>query len=158
MSRWARLVVVAASLGVLAPSGCWSPVTELVTPHVEAGGAVAATLDTSASLTTTAIADGTVEPMTIVGNSAQLVFGLIIGGDVTTGQPAKALLLAGKPVQLTIAGGSQLSVHLGGQSCVTTTATVNLTPDGQGHIDGDFSGTGDGCSTSGTLKGVPISQ
>jgi hypothetical protein len=139
-------------------AGCYSPVTELITPHVEAGGAIAAALGSGPSLTVKALADGTVDPMTINGSSPELVFGLIVGTDVLSGMPAKALLLAGKTVQLTVAGGSELSVHLGGQSCATTAATVNLRPDGKGHIDGDFNGTGASCSTSGTLASVPIDQ
>ncbi len=137
-------------------AGCFSPVQELVTSHVEAGGTLTAQLGAGPPLTTKAIADGTVDPMTVEGSSAELVFGLVVATDVKTGMPAKALLLAGKTVQLSVAAGSQLSVHLGGASCATTAATVNLVPDGMGHLDGDFTGTGAGCTTSGTLKGVPI--
>jgi hypothetical protein len=139
-------------------AGCWSPVTELVTPHVEPGGAIAAALGSGPSLTVKALADGTANPMTINGSSPELVFGLNVGTDTLSGMPAKALLLAGTAVRLTVAAGSQLSVHLAGQNCATTTATVNLRPDGMGHINGDFNGTGDNCSTSGTLTAVPIDQ
>jgi hypothetical protein len=149
-----KAIVVVVTVA-LAP-GCFSPVTELITPHVEAGGTIAAALGSGPPLTVKALADGTVDPMTINGASPELVFGLIIGTDTLSGMPAKALLLAGKTVQLTVAGGSQLSVHLAGASCATTTATVNLRPDGKGHIDGDFTGTGASCSTSGTLASVPI--
>jgi hypothetical protein len=155
--RWlAPLFSVAASAALAA--GCWSPVTELVTPHVEAGGAIMAALANGPSLTTTAIADSTVDPMTITGNSPTFVFGLIVGNDSISGMPAKAMLLASDGVTLTIAAGSQLSVHMNGQNCAATAATVNLRPDGKGNIDGDFTATGDGCSTDGTLTAVPINQ
>jgi hypothetical protein len=153
VSRLAPLVVT-FSLS----AGCWSPVSELVTPHVEPGGTIAAALGSGPPLMVKAIADGTVDPMTVDGESPELVFGLVVGTDVLSGTPAKALLLADKTVQLTVAAGSQLSVHLGGQSCAATTATVNLRPDGKGHLDGDFTASGNGCTTNGTLAAVPISK
>ena len=150
-----RRLVLALSLC----AGCYSPVTELVTPHVEAGGAVTATIDDGASVVmTAALADGTAQPMNIEGTSATLVFGLIFGADDLSGMPATAQLLAGNPVQMTVssAGTVQLSVHLDGTSCAANTAVVHLTPDGKGHVDGDYSGAGDSCQMSGTLTGVPI--
>ena len=59
---------------------------------------------------------------------------------------------------MTVRGTSraQLSVHLGGKSCVATQALVHLQPDGKGNLDGDFAGSGEGCQFSGTLTSVPI--
>jgi hypothetical protein len=147
-------------LVLLLCGGCYSPITELVTPHVEAGGKVSAALDAGPLLETKALADAKGDPMTVSGTSATLVFGLIIGDDDLTGLPGKDQLLAKKTVQLTVTATSraQLSVHLGGRSCAATTALVHLTPDGKGHIDGDFTGAGDGCQLAGTLSGVPIEE
>jgi hypothetical protein len=146
------------ALVLLACGGCYSPVTELVTPHVEAGGAIMASLDSGPMLTTKALADATGDPMTVEGTSAQLVFGLVVGDDDLTGMPGKTQLLAGTAVQLTVSPQtkSKLSVHLGGRSCAATSAVVHLTPDGKGHLDGDFAGSGDGCQLGGTLSGVPV--
>jgi hypothetical protein len=150
--------VLLAVAAIATFGGCYSPLTEIVSPHVEPGGTLTATLGSAPPLTTKALADGTVDPMTITGTSPELVFGLIVGTDVTTGMAAKALLLGGQAVQLSVAAGSQLSVHLGGQSCATTQATINLKPDGNGNLNGDFVGTGAGCSTSGTLSAIPINH
>ena len=148
-----------AVLALSASAGCYSPVTELVTPHVEAGGTVTATLDGGASLVmTSALADGTAQPMNIEGTSASLVFGLIFGSDDLSGMPATAQLLAGQPVQMTVSppGSVQLSVHLDGTSCAAISAVVHLQPDGKGHVSGDYSGAGDGCQMAGTLDAVPV--
>jgi hypothetical protein len=136
-------------LVLLLSGGCYSPVTELVTPHVEAGGAVTASLDAGPQLSTKALVDGT---------SALLVFGLVVGDDDLTGMPAKTQLLAGSAVQMTISATTraQLSVHLNGKSCAATTAVVHLSPDGNGNLNGDFAGSGNGCQLGGTLAGVPI--
>jgi hypothetical protein len=142
-------------------AGCYSPVDELVATHVEPGGTVTASLDGGASLVmTAALADGAAQPMNIEGTSAQLVFGLIFGSDDLTGMPASAQLLAGQPVQMTVrsTGSVQLSVHLDGTSCAANTAVIHLTPDGKGHVDGDYSGVGDACQMMGTLMGIPINQ
>jgi len=140
-------------------AGCYSPITELVATHVEAGGSVTASIDGGASLVmTSALADGTAQPMNIEGTSPMLVFGLIFGADDLSGTPATAQLLAGQPVQMTVspAGTVQLSVHLDGTSCAAVGAVVHLQPDGMGHVNGDYSGMGDGCQMSGTLNAVPI--
>ena len=89
------------------------------------------------------------------------MFGIVFGADDLTGMPATAQLLAGMTVQMTVspAGTTQLSVHLGGRSCAAHAAVIHLTPDGNGHVDGDFSGSGDdGCQMSGTLSQTPIDQ
>jgi hypothetical protein len=140
--------------------GCYSPVGELVATHVEPGGTIAAALDAGPSMTTKALADATADPMVVDGTSAALVFGLVVGDDDLSGMAAKAQLLAGHAVQMTVSPTSraQVSVHLGGRSCAATSAVVHLTPDGKGHLDGDFSGAGNGCQMSGTLSAVPISQ
>jgi hypothetical protein len=145
---------------VLFVGGCYSPITELVTPHVEAGGTISASLDAGPQLETKALAKGTDDPMTIEGTSAALVFGLIIGDDDWSGMAAKTQLLADTSVQMTVTATSraQMSVHLGGRSCVATKAVVHLVPDGKGHLDGDFAGSGDGCQFGGTLAGVPIDK
>lgn len=150
-------LVLAAALG-LAVGGCYSPVTELVTPHVMAGGAVMASLDGGPQLQTKALADATSDPMTVDGTSAELVFGLVVGDDDGTGMAAKDLLLAGQSVQMTVTPTSraQLSVHLGGRSCAATSAVVHLAPDGNGNLSGDFAGSGDGCQLGGTLASIPI--
>lgn len=126
--------------------------------HVEAGGQIAAALDGGPQMTTKALADATGDPMLVDGTSAALVFGLVVGDDDLSGMPAKPQLLAGKPVQMTVAPQTraQLSVHLGGRSCAATAATIHLSPDGNGHLGGDFTGTGDGCAMMGTLSAVPI--
>lgn len=141
--------------------GCYSPVQELVTPHVEPGGTLTATLDAGPPLTTTAIADATAQPMTLEGTSPFLVFGLIFGVDDLTGLPAHDQLMAGSAVQMTVtpAGTVQLSLHANGGSCPAGAGTViHLLPDGNGHLNGDFSGSGGSCQFSGTLSGIPISQ
>jgi len=142
--------------------GCYSPVEELVTPHVEAGGTITAMLDTGPPVTTTAIADATAQPMTLEGTSPFLVFGLIFGADDLTGLPAHDQVVAGSAVQMTVspAGTVQLSVHANGGSCPAGIGTViHLTPDGKGHLNGDFDGSGDdGCHLSGTLANIPINQ
>jgi hypothetical protein len=88
------------------------------------------------------------------------VFGLFFGSDDLTGMPATAQLLGGHAVQMTVSpqGTVQLSVHLDQRSCAADSAVVHLTPDGNGHVDGDFSGVGGGCEMTGTLSGVPIDQ
>ncbi len=149
-------------LGVLALTcaGCYSPVGELVATHVEPGGAVTASLDAGPGMTTKALADATADPMIVDGTSPTLVFGLVVGDDDLSGMPAKAQLLAGHAVQMTVNATTraQMSVHLSARSCAATTAVVHLTPDGNGHLDGDFSGAGDGCQFDGTLSGIPIDQ
>jgi hypothetical protein len=54
----------------------------------------------------------------------------------------------------------QLSVHANGGSCAAGSGTlIHLTPDGKGHLNGDFTGAGDdGCQLSGTLANIPINQ
>ncbi|MCA1665192.1 MAG: hypothetical protein LC659_13155, partial [Myxococcales bacterium] len=134
---------------------------ELIATHIEPGGAVTASLDSGAEVMTKAIVDGKAQPITIEGTSPTLVFGIIFGADDLTGMPATAQLLAGMTVQMTVssAGTTQLSVHLDGRSCAANTAVIHLVPDGKGHVDGDFSGTGvDGCLMSGTLSKIPIDQ
>lgn len=153
MRRLAAIALVCA--------GCYSPVGELVATHVEPGGTVTASLDGGSSLVmTAALADGSAQPMNIEGTSTDLVFGLIFGSDDLTGMPASAQLLAGQSVQMTVraTGSVQLSVHLGGTSCAANTAVIHLTPDGKGHVDGDYSGAGDACQMMGTLSGIPINQ
>jgi hypothetical protein len=145
---------------ILAVPGCWSPVTDLVTPHVEPGGSISATLDSGPALTTKALVDATATPMTLNGTSAALVFGLVIGTDDTTGLDGKAQLLAGDPVTLSISATSttQMSVYLGGAGCATTAAVIHLTPT-SGKVSGDFVGSGaNDCETSGTFTNVPIDQ
>src|SRR5438874_1642447 len=133
-------------------AGCYSPVTELVATHIEPGGAVTASLDAGPGTTTKALADGNAQPMTIEGTSPFLVFGLVFGADDLTGMPATAQLLGGHAVQMTVssAGSVQLSMHASQRSCAANTALIHLTPDGKGHVDGDFMGAGDACQMSGT--------
>lgn len=153
-----RMIKALRAALALALAGCYSPVTELVTPHVEAGGAILASLDAGPQRMTKALADATGDPMLVDGTSAELVFGLVVGNDDLTGAPGKSLLLGGTAVQLTITPTSraQLSVHLEGKSCAAIQAVVHLHPDGKGRIDGDFAGVGEGCQLGGTLSGVPI--
>jgi hypothetical protein len=141
-------------------AGCYSPVGELVQPHVEPGGALSASLDAGPQVTIKGLADATRDPMVLDGSSPVLVFGLVIGDDAASGMPGKTLLLAKQAVTLTVTPTSraQLSVHLGGTSCAATSATVHLVPDGNGHLDGDFTGSGGGCQLSGTLSQIPIEQ
>jgi hypothetical protein len=138
--------------------GCYSPVGELIATHIEPGGAITASLDAGPMLQVKALADAKNDPMVVDGNSALLVFGLIVGDDNVTGMPAKDLLLAGTAVTMTVTDTSRvrLSVHLNGHSCASTTAVVHLTPDGKGHLDGDFAGSGSGCQLGGTISQVPI--
>lgn len=155
-----RLAERLAALGLVACllPGCYSPVGELVASHVEAGGAISASLDAGPQEVTKALANATGDPMTVQGTSAALVFGLVVGDDDASGMAAKALLLANQPVTMTVTPTTraQLSVHLGGQSCAATMAVVHLMPDGKGHLDGDFAGSGAGCQLGGSLSGVPI--
>lgn len=141
-------------------AGCYSPIDELTAPHVEAGGTVTASLDDGPQMTTKAIVDGTAQPMTIQGTSPALVFGVVFGADDLSGMPATAQLLGGHEVQMTVssAGTVQLSAHLQGRSCAASSAVIHLRPDGMGHVDGDFTATGDGCGVVGTLAAVPIDQ
>jgi hypothetical protein len=152
MRRVAVLALVCA--------GCYSPVTELVTPHVEPGGTLTAMLDAEPAVTTVAIADATAQPMTLEGTSPTLVFGLIFGVDDFTGMPAHDQLVAGHEVHMTVTstGTVQLSVHASGRSCAANTAAIHLVPDGNGHLNGDFTGLGDACQMSGTFMGIPINQ
>jgi hypothetical protein len=140
--------------------GCYSPINELVATHVEAGGAITASLDAGPQVTTKALADGSAQPMTVEGTSPALVFGLIFGTDDYSGMPAQSQVLAGLSVQMTVSSTAsvQLSVHLQGRSCAANTAVIHLQPDGKGNLDGDFSGVGDSCQMSGTLSGIPINQ
>ena len=156
MRRVAALALVVA----FACCGCYSPVGELVATHVEAGGTVTASLGAGPAVTTKALADGTAMPMTLEGTSPSLVFGLIFGRDDYSGMPAQSQVLAGLSVQMTVSatGSVQLSVHMSGQSCAANVAVIHLTPDGKGHLDGDFSGEGDSCQMSGTFSGIPINQ
>ena len=149
-----------AALAALSLAGCYSPIGELTATHVEPGGAVTASMDGSDNVTTTAIVNGSAQPITIQGTSPSLVFGIVFGKDDLTGMPASAQLLAGATVQMTVSstGTTQLSVHLGGRSCAANTAVIHLVPDGKGHVDGDFTGTGDACQMSGTLAAIPIDQ
>ena len=141
-------------------ASCYSPVGELVATHVEPGGAITASLDSGPGATTKALVDGKATPITIQGTSPALVFGIVFGADDLTGMPATAQLLGGHAVQMTVSsqGTVQLSVHMEGRSCAADTALIHLLPDGKGHVDGDFSGTGSGCTMAGTLSQVPIDQ
>jgi hypothetical protein len=146
---------------MLALCGCYSPVGELLATHVEAGGAVAAAIDGGPMLSTEGLADGNADPMTINGFSNLIVVGIIVGDDDISATAAKPLLLKNQAVTMTVGTTSRarLSVHIDGRSCAATSAIVHLTPDGKGHIDGDFTGSGsDGCTFAGTLKGIPIEQ
>src|SRR4051812_40405118 len=109
-----RLAALAALVALSLP-GCYSPVDELVATHIEPGGAVTASIDSSAGVTTKAIVDGKAQPMTIEGTSPSLVFGIVFGLDDYSGMPATSQLLASMGVQMTVssAGTTQLSVHLG---------------------------------------------
>ncbi len=159
MRRTALFAV--AAVAAAASAGCYSPVNELVATHVEPGGAVMAALGAGPMTSTKALADETADPMTVDGTSAELVFGLIVGDDDWSGMPAKTQLLANTSVQMTVTPTSraQLSVHTGGQSCAATSAVVHLlVPDASGHLNGDFSGSGDGCTFSGTLSAVPVDR
>lgn len=140
--------------------GCYSPVGELVASHVEPGGAISASLDAGPQTTVKALADARRDPMVVDGNSAALVFGLVVGDDDAGGMAGKTLLLAGSAVTMTVTATSRarLSVHLNGQGCAATTALVHLTPDGKGHLDGDFAGSGDGCQLGGSISQVPIDK
>lgn len=144
---------------ILAIPGCWSPVTDLVTSHAEPGGTISGTLNSGPALTTKAIVDATSDPMTLNGTSAAFVYGLVIGTDDTSGLSAKAQLLAGIAVSLSVSATSttQMSVYLGGASCKTTNAIIHLTPS-SGNVNGDFAGSGDGCQTSGSFVNVPIDK
>lgn len=149
---WLGLVVI------LALPGCWSPVTDLVTSHVEPGGTITASLNSAPELTTKGLADSTKTPMTLEGTSSAFVFGLVIGTDDNTALDAKAQLLAGDAVSLSVSATSatQLSVYLGGNSCITTAAVIHLTPS-SGKVNGDFAGSGaNDCATSGTFTSIPI--
>ncbi len=143
-------------------AGCDSPLDEILATHITPGGTVTAMLDTGPAVTTTAIADATAQPMTLEGSSPALVFGIVFGTDDLTGLPAHDQLIAGFGVQMTVspAGTVQLSVHANGGGCAGQTGTViHLISDGNGHVNGDFSGTGDTCQTlSGTITGIPLSQ
>jgi hypothetical protein len=149
-----RLWLVLAVCG-----GCYSPVGELIAPHVEAGGAIVASLDGGPELSTKALADATSDPMTVNGSSPFLVVGLVVGDDLLSGMSAKTQLLDGKAVELTVTatGRTQLSVHLNGRSCAATSGVVRLTP-GDGKLDGDFAGLGEGCQLGGTVTDVPIDK
>jgi hypothetical protein len=151
--------LAAIGLALVLP-GCYSPVGELVATHVEPGGAVTAALESGPPVTTKALADGTAMPMTLEGTSPSLVFGLIFGRDDYSGMPAQSQVLAGLSVQMTVSSTAsvQLSVHMSGRSCAANVAVIHLTPDGKGHLDGDFSGEGDSCQMSGTFSGIPINQ
>ena len=140
-------------------AGCYSPVTELITPHVEPGGTLTATIGAGPALSTKALADGTSDPMTVNASSAFLVFGLVVGDDAS-GTSGTTMVLANQAVRLTVTPTSraQISVHANGQSCAATSAVVDLRPDSNGHVDGDFDGSGDGCTFSGTLKQIPIDR
>ena len=140
-------------------AGCYSPVTDLVTSHVEPGGTVTATLGSGPPLSTKGIADATGDPMTVDATSVFFVFGLVVGDDAS-GASGKTMLLANQAVTLTVTATSraQMSVHVNGTSCAATSAVVNLRPDGNGHLDGDFQGSGQGCTFTGTLAQVPIDR
>lgn len=145
---------------LLVCAGCYSPVGELVQSHVEPGGALSASLDAGPQVTIKGLADATGDPMVIDGNSAVLVVGVVVGDDDGSAMAGKARLLAGQTVTMTVSASSraQLSVHLDGRSCAATTALVHLVPDGKGHIDGDFAGSGGGCQMGGTLSQIPIAK
>ena len=159
LRRTAAAVLVCA---LAACAGCYSPIDELTATHVTAGGTVTAMLDAGPAFTTTALADATAQPMTLEGTSPALVFGLIFGTDDLTGLSAHDQLIAGAGVQMTVtpSGTVQLSVHANGGGCAATTGTViHLISDGNGHLNGDFSGSGDTCQTmSGTFASIPLSQ
>jgi hypothetical protein len=147
--------------GALALAGCYSPVQELVTPHVDAGGAMGAALDGGPITSVQALADATSDPMTINAASALLVIGIVVGDDDATASSAKTMLLNDQPVTMTVSplARAQLGVHLNGRSCTLVMGRVALRPDGKGHLDGEFSGTGeDGCRVDGTLSQVPIER
>jgi hypothetical protein len=61
-----RLAVLAGFCVLLLP-GCYSPIDELVATHIEPGGAITASLDSGAEVTTKAIVDGKAQPITIQG-------------------------------------------------------------------------------------------
>jgi hypothetical protein len=144
---------------ILVIPGCWSPVTDLVTSHVEPGGSISATMNSGPALTTKALVDATSDPMTLNGTSSALVYGLVIGTDDTTGLSGKTQLLAGDAVSLSVSATSttQMSVYLGGASCKTLSAVIHLTPT-SGKVSGDFAGSGDGCETTGSFVSVPIDK
>lgn len=153
--RLAPLVIFAATVAL---GGCWSPVTDLVESHVSPGGTISASLDSAPALTTKGLADSTKTPMTLEGTSAALVVGLVIGTDEVSGIDGKTQLLAGDAVSLSVSATSttQISVYLGGTSCVTTAAVIHLVP-ASGKVTGDFAGSGpNDCETSGTFTNIPI--
>jgi hypothetical protein len=154
----ARLALVVC--GALSP-GCYSPVGELVATHIEPGGTLSAGLDGGPQTGIKGLADATSDPMTVNGSSALLVIGIVIGDDDATATAAKPMLLKDQAVTMSISTvtRTQLGVHLNGRSCTVVTGGVALRPDGKGHLDGEFSGTGaDGCRVDGKLAGVPIEE
>jgi hypothetical protein len=145
----------------MALPGCYSPINELVATHVEKGGTLSAGLDGGPLTGIKGLADATSDPMTINGSSALLVIGITVGDDDATATAAKPLLLDDKSVTMSISSltRAQLAVHLNGRSCTVVTGGVALRPDGKGHIDGEFSGTGeDGCQVEGKLAQIPIEE
>jgi hypothetical protein len=155
-----RSLLVFVGLSALA-AGCYSPVGELVATHIEPGGTLSAGLDGGPATGIKGLANATGDPMTIDGHSALLVIGIVIGDDDATATAAKPMLLDDKSVTLSITPltRTQLGVHLNGRSCTVTQGGIALRPDGKGHIDGEFGGSGDdGCRVDGKLAAIPIEE
>jgi hypothetical protein len=158
--RMARLLPAAglAFLTLLAGGCVWG---DLTTSHNEPGGTVTAMMDNRGPRSSTAIGDATGDPFTVSGFSPVLTFGLTAPATAT--QP---LSMNGASVQINVAPGTSpaLEIHSDGTGCAAQTAVVHLNTDGDGHLNGDFSGTGlvsgsqIACTLSGTLQGIPFNH
>jgi hypothetical protein len=150
----------------VALGACSTPWSDLVTSHVEPGGAITASLDSGAMQSTKAMGDGHANPMTVDGNSTTLVFGLVVGEDANGKDATPELLMNNATVDLAITSTSRskLSVYADHHGCVANQATVHLRTDGNGAISGDFQGTGivaggsASCAFQGMLAGVPVDK
>src|SRR5712691_5912137 len=113
---FAALAFVVTVTAIVALGGCIG--SELLTPHVEPGGAVTVQLG-GQTFKTTALADTTQDPMVVNGFSPFFTFGLVADTD-TAGHAARAdLAQSSTSADVTVGTTrTQLEVHASGSGCV----------------------------------------
>jgi hypothetical protein len=152
---------------VLLFAGCWSSVLDEATQsHVDPAGKVQAALTGGTPRTTTALAHAKSEPMVVEGASTELTFSLTAADSAGGGTALGDLKMPGNTTQITVrpGGRNRLEIHLDGGGCVATSGSVQLSLDGNGHLQGGFdadgmvSGGSSSCHMTGTLADVPVDR
>jgi len=155
-------LIVGVAVGMI---GCYDQIAAaVVDDNHEPGGVVHVQIGDGSPGETTGLASG--DPLNITGQNQSLVVALTLGATSTGGAPKAMLAKLGTQIIATIVpmGSNKLQVHVGGQSCVADTGTVQIVSNTDGTISGSFSASGTVADNgapfalTGTLTAVPFWQ